>query len=61
MPTLFDCHRSRVPVLAIVAHIPSPEKNPSFTRRSRNAATIANWCPTGAVAAPRNAIREAVG
>src|SRR5580692_9814688 len=22
---LFDCHRSRVPVLAIAAHIPSPE------------------------------------
>jgi thiamine pyrophosphate-dependent acetolactate synthase large subunit-like protein len=25
MPTPFDCHRSRVPVLAIAAHIPSPE------------------------------------
>ena len=46
MPTLFDCHRSRVPALAIVAHIPSPEKNPWFTSRSRNAATIANWCRT---------------
>jgi Thiamine pyrophosphate enzyme, N-terminal TPP binding domain len=25
MPTPFDCHWSRVPVLAIAAHIPSPE------------------------------------
>jgi pyruvate dehydrogenase (quinone) len=31
---LYDCHRSRVPVLAIAAHIPSPEigrlNNPNF-------------------------------
>src|SRR5258705_9335321 len=25
---LFDCHRSRVPVVAIAAHIPSPEIGP---------------------------------
>src|SRR5215472_11164074 len=27
---LFDCHRSRVPVLAIAAHIPSPEIGGSY-------------------------------
>jgi pyruvate dehydrogenase (quinone) len=27
---LFDCHRSRVPVVAIAAHIPSPEIGPGY-------------------------------
>ena len=46
---LFDCHRSRVPVLAIAAQIPSAELARVTFRRpipricSRNAATIANW------------------
>jgi pyruvate dehydrogenase (quinone) len=45
---LFDCHRSRVPVLGIAAHIPSLEIGAAISRRripsccSRSAATIAN-------------------
>ena len=41
---LFDCHRNRVPVLAIAAHIPSTEIGSGYFRRpirrpcSRNAA-----------------------
>ena len=49
---LFDCHRSRVPVLAIAAQIPSAEigsrlfpGNASARRCSRSAATIASWSP----------------
>ena len=48
---LFDCHRSRVPVLAIAAHIPSAEIGSGYfqethpRRCSRNAATIASWSP----------------
>ena len=48
---LFDCHRNRVPVLAIAAHIPSSEIGLGYFRRpirrscSANAATSANWCP----------------
>jgi pyruvate dehydrogenase (quinone) len=45
---LYDCHRSRVPVLAIAAQIPSDEIGSDISRRptpnisSRSAATIAN-------------------
>jgi pyruvate dehydrogenase (quinone) len=48
---LYDCHRSRVPVLAIAAHVPSPEIGSGYfqeTHRSTSsgtAATIASWCP----------------
>ncbi len=48
---LFDAHRSRVPVLAIAAQIPSAEIGRGYfqrpTRRtcSRSAATIASWSP----------------
>jgi pyruvate dehydrogenase (quinone) len=37
---LYDCHRNRVPVLAIAAHIPSPEKFSSVS-----AAITASWSP----------------
>ena len=30
---LFDCHRSRVPVVAIAAHIPSPEIGSGYSRK----------------------------
>jgi thiamine pyrophosphate-dependent acetolactate synthase large subunit-like protein len=46
---LYDCHRSRVPVLAIAAQIPSNEIGSGYfqetTRNtsSRSAATIVNW------------------
>jgi len=48
---LYDCHRSRVPVLAIAAQIPSNEIGSGYFRRptrnifSRSAATIVNWFP----------------
>jgi pyruvate dehydrogenase (quinone) len=48
---LFDCHRSRVPVLAIAAQIPSAEIGPGIFRKptrrrcSTNAAIIASWFP----------------
>ena len=49
---LFDAHRSRTPVLAIAAQIPSGGNrrrlfpgNPSAGTYSGNAATIANWFP----------------
>ena len=52
---LFDCHRSRVPVLAIAAQIPSAEigsrlfpGNPPADICSANAAIIASWSPTRA-------------
>src|ERR1044072_3491982 len=32
---LFDCHRSRVPVLAIAAHIPSAEIGSSYFQETR--------------------------
>lgn len=32
---LFDCHRSRVPVLAIAAHIPSPEIGSGYFQETR--------------------------
>src|SRR6202021_927909 len=31
---LFDCHRSRVPVLAIAAHIPSPEIGTNYLQET---------------------------
>jgi thiamine pyrophosphate-dependent acetolactate synthase large subunit-like protein len=46
---LYDCHRSRVPVLAIAAQIPSNEIGSRYFKRrtlnisSRSAATIVNW------------------
>ena len=46
---LFDCHRARVPVLAIAAQIPRSRSAAATSRRpsrkicSGNAATIANW------------------
>ena len=48
---LFDAHRSRVPVLAIAAQIPSARSAGAIFRRptprtcSRNAATTASWSP----------------
>jgi pyruvate dehydrogenase (quinone) len=45
---LFDCHRSRVPVLAIAAQIPQPRsvqdisRKPTLRLYSRNAVTIAS-------------------
>ena len=39
---LFDCHRNRVPVLAIAAHIPSPEITITATPRWPTAARIAS-------------------
>jgi pyruvate dehydrogenase (quinone) len=46
---LFDCHRSRVPVLGIAAQIPSAEIGAATSKKlihrysSRSAATTANW------------------
>ena len=46
---LFDCHRSRVPVLAIAAHIPSSEIGISYFQATHpeslfgNAATMSSW------------------
>ena len=46
---LYDCQRSRVPVVAIAAHIPSPEIGPAISRTltpiacSTSAAAIASW------------------
>ena len=46
---LFDANRSRVPVLAIAAHIPARRSGPATSRRpipnscSPSAACIANW------------------
>jgi enoyl-CoA hydratase/carnithine racemase len=54
---LFDAHRSRTPVLAIAAQIPSAEIGGGYFRRrirrtcSGNAATIASWFPI-----PRNCL-----
>jgi pyruvate dehydrogenase (quinone) len=49
---LYDCHRSRVPVLAIAAQIPSNEMAAGISRKlirnisSRSAVTSASWCHT---------------
>src|SRR5258705_12399390 len=66
---LFDCHRSRVPVLAIAAHIPSPEIGSGFFQETHPQTLFqecSHYCET--IASPANmprtleiAIREAVG
>src|SRR6476660_1074497 len=49
---LFDCHRSRVPVVAIAAHIPSPEIGSAYFQEtipgtcSGSARAIASWSRT---------------
>ncbi len=56
---LFDCHRSRVPVLAIAAHIPSAEIGSGYFQEthprpcSRNAVTTASLSRVQADAACR--------
>ena len=66
---LFDCHRSRVPVLAIAAHIPSAEIGSGYFQES-HPETLFNECShycelvSAAHQMPRSleiAIREAVG
>src|ERR1700731_1980178 len=65
---LFDCHRSRVPVLAIAAHIPSTEIGSGYfqeTHPERLLKECSHYCElvSGANAMPRTlevAIREAV-
>ena len=66
---LFDCHRSRVPVLAIAAHIPSPEIGSGFFQETHPQTLFqecSHYCET--ITSPANmprtleiAIREAVG
>ena len=63
---LFDCHRSRVPVLAIAAHIPSAEIGGSAISRRRipsscfaSAATMSSWSPTRPDAAHARESRSA--
>ena len=66
---LFDCHRSRVPVLAIAAHIPSAEIGSGYfqeTHPENLFRECSHYCELVSVAAqmPRIAevaIREAVG
>src|SRR6201990_1693622 len=66
---LFDCHRSRVPVLAIAAHIPSPEIGAGYfqeTHPQNLFKECSHYCEllSGAHQMPRTleiAIREAVG
>ena len=67
---LFDCHRSRVPVLAIAAQIPSAEigtrlfpGDPSGKRSSTSAAIIASSsrAPTRCRASSRSRSAQAVG
>jgi pyruvate dehydrogenase (quinone) len=66
---LFDCHRSRVPVLAIAAHIPSAEIGSGFFQET-HPETLFNECshycqlvssPNQMPRALEIAIREAVG
>lgn len=66
---LFDCHRSRVPVLAIAAHIPSPEIGSGYFQET-HPETLFRECShhcelvSNAKQMPRSleiAIREAVG
>jgi pyruvate dehydrogenase (quinone) len=66
---LFDCHRSRVPVLAIAAQIPSPEIGAGYFQETRPE-TLFKECShyseliSGPQQMPRTleiAIREAVG
>src|SRR5439155_18915430 len=66
---LFDCHRSRVPVLAIAAHIPSPEIGSGYFQETHPQALFqecSHCCELVSAAnqMPRMlevAIREAVG
>src|SRR6266481_5670350 len=66
---LFDCHRSRVPVLAIAAHIPSPEIGSGYFQETHPQALFqecSHYCEFVSVPnqMPRVlevAIREAVG
>ena len=66
---LFDCHRSRVPVLAIAAHIPSPEIGSGYfqeTHPQNLFSECSHYCELVSTPAqmPRvveTAIREAVG
>jgi pyruvate dehydrogenase (quinone) len=66
---LFDCHRSRVPVLAIAAHIPSPEIGSGYFQETHPQALFqecSHYCELVSAAhqMPRVlevAIREAVG
>jgi pyruvate dehydrogenase (quinone) len=66
---LFDCHRSRVPVLAIAAHIPSAEIGAGYFQETHPATLFkecSHYCEliSGANQMPRTlevAIREAVG
>src|SRR5262249_56005625 len=66
---LFDCHRSRVPVLAIAAHIPSAEIGSGFFQETHPQTLFqecSHYCEFVATASqmPRVlevAIREAVG
>jgi pyruvate dehydrogenase (quinone) len=66
---LFDCHRSRVPVLAIAAHIPSGEIGASYFQETHPEILFkecSHYCElvSGANQMPRTlevAIREAVG
>jgi pyruvate dehydrogenase (quinone) len=66
---LFDCHRSRVPVLAIAAHIPSPEIGSGYFQETHPEILFkecSHYCEfvSGANQMPRTleiAIREAVG
>ncbi|HJY41605.1 MAG TPA: ubiquinone-dependent pyruvate dehydrogenase [Steroidobacteraceae bacterium] len=66
---LFDCHRSRVPVLAIAAHIPSSEIGSNYFQETRPEALFrecSHYCETISTASsmPRTleiAIREAYG
>ncbi|WP_369721903.1 ubiquinone-dependent pyruvate dehydrogenase [Bradyrhizobium sp. LLZ17] len=66
---LFDCHRSRVPVLAIAAHIPSPEIGSGYFQETHPQELFrecSHYCElvSGSHQMPRaleTAIREAVG
>ncbi|MCA6111280.1 ubiquinone-dependent pyruvate dehydrogenase [Bradyrhizobium cenepequi] len=66
---LFDCHRSRVPVLAIAAHIPSPEIGSGYFQETHPESLFqecSHYCElvSGAAQMPRTlevAIRTAIG
>src|SRR5271156_4017193 len=66
---LYDCHRSRVPVVAIAAHIPSPEIGSGYFQETRPESLFrecSHYCEliSSAHQMPRTleiAIREAVG
>src|SRR5271168_495443 len=66
---LYDCHRSRVPVVAIAAHIPSPEIGSGYFQETRPESLFrecSHYCEL--ISSPQQmprtlevAIREAVG